>query len=155
MIMVQGTVSGTSVTATTINDGFAKGMGGMGMNGGASMANLPAGNGQPIVGGAVTAVSGNSITVTNTAGVTYTIDATNAKFTKGGVTAATIANVSVGDNVIAQGTVNGTAVTAASVFDQGAKPAAGSTTSTGGATTVKPKGFFGAIGGFFSHLFGF
>ena len=155
MIMAQGTVTGTSVAATTIEDGFGKGMGGGMMgSGGASLANLPAGNGQPIVGGSVTAVSGNTITITNTAGVTYTIDATSAKFQKGGVTAATIANISVGDSVIAQGTVNGTAVSAATVLDQGAKPVA---TANANGTTTKPaaKGFFGAIGGFFAHIFGF
>ena len=158
MIMAQGTVSGTSVTATTIDDGFAKGMGGgmMGQKGGASLATLPAGNGQPIVGGAVTAVSGTTITITNTAGVTYTIDASSAKFTKGATTGATIANISVGDNVIVQGTVSGNAVTAASVIDQGAMPmAAAGTSSTGTTNSAPSRGFFGSIGSFFSHLFGF
>ena len=60
------------------------------------LANLPAGNGQPIVGGAVTAVSGDTITITNTAGVTYTIDATSASFTKGGVTGKAGTNADFG-----------------------------------------------------------
>jgi hypothetical protein len=70
-----------------------KGMGEMGMmNGkGAGFADLPAGNGQPVVGGSVTAVSGTSVTITNSAGVTYTVDASAAKFSKPGATAATIA----------------------------------------------------------------
>ena len=158
MVMVQGTVSGTSVTATSIIDGMGRGMGNgtESDGGGANIANLPAGNGQPIIGGAVTAVSGNTITITNTARVTYTIDATSAKLSKAGATTATISDIVVGDNVIAQGTVNGTTVTAANVIDQGAKPVAA--TSTSGANGTQPAqkhGFFGGIGSFFSHLFGF
>ena len=37
------------------------------------------GNGQPIIGGKVTAVNGNSLTVTNASNVTYTVDVTSAK----------------------------------------------------------------------------
>lgn len=159
-IMAQGTVTGTSVAATAINDGVMKGMGGGMMGGkgaaGAGLSALPAGNGQPIVGGSVTAVSGTSVTITNTAGVTYTVDASAAKFTKPGVTAATIANLTVGDQVVVQGAVNGSAVTAATIIDSGAKPAPKTTTNANGTTTTKqPQGFFGAIGGFFAHLFGF
>ena len=48
-VMVQGTVSGTNVTAKTIRDGVGQGQ--------------PAiqGNGQPVVAGTVTAINGNSV----------------------------------------------------------------------------------------------
>ena len=111
------------------------------------------GNGEPIVGGSITAVSGTTLTITNTSNVTYTIDASNAKIIKNG-TSTTISNVATGDNVIVQGTVNGTSITASSVIDQGAK-ATGNATSTSSGHGPSGSGFFGAIGSFFKHLFGF
>lgn len=147
-VMVQGTVSGTSVTATSIRDGV----------GGTGKAPTPVitGNGEPVVGGAVTAVSGTTLTVTNKSNVTYTIDASSATVEKGNVTSS-ISNVAVGDNVVVQGTVNGTSVTASSVIDSGTASASGN--STGGAGGMMHGGgvggVFGAIGGFFQHLFGF
>ena len=127
-VMIQGTITGTNVVAKTIRDGLAK----------------PAiqGNGQPIVAGKVTAVSGNTITITNNSNVTYTIDATNAK----------ISNVAVGDNVIVQGTVNGNSVTASSVIDQKAKIHNNDNSKTRGGMMGN---FFGGIGNFFKHMFGF
>lgn len=156
MVMVAGTVSGTSVTATTIRDGMPQGMGrgagmkgGWGKNGSTTPSNLPQGNGQPVVGGAVTAISGDSITITNTSNVTYTIDATNATVTKGNTTSS-LSNIAVGDNLVVQGTVNGNAVTASSIIDGGAPK-----TSTSGGTSHAMGGFMGAVGGFFHKLFGF
>jgi len=134
-ISVQGTVSGTNVTATKIQDGV---MAMPGSNGGAS---VPTGNGQPIIGGTVTAVSGDTVTITNKSNTSYTIDVTNATVTKNG-TASSVSNVAVGDSVLAQGTVNGTSVTAVSLTDSAS--ASGSTQS---------KGFFGMIGSFFAKLF--
>jgi hypothetical protein len=149
-VMVQGTVNGTSVTATTIRDGVMPRVEGgeqMGQNGqGENQPAVVTGNGQPVVGGKITAVSGNTLTITNSSNVTYTVDASNAKFS--GPNVASVSNVSVGDSVLVQGTVSGNAVTASSVIDQKAP----------GATTAgKPagKGFFGSIGSFFSHIFGF
>ena len=158
-VMVEGTLSGTNVTATEIRDGMM-GRGTPGSFGGkpgvgrASSTPTITGNGQPVVGGNVTAVNGNSLTVTNKSSVTYTVDATSAKVSKQGATGATVASIVVGDSVIVQGTVSGTSVTASSVIDNGMPP-----TATSGATTGSPAprggGFMGAIGGFFSHLFGF
>lgn len=136
-IVVQGTVSGTSVTATKINDGVMART--PGSNGGATM---PQGNGQPIIGGKVTAVSGDTITISNSSNTSYTIDVTNAKIMKGDA-ASSVSNIAVGDEVVAQGTINGTSVTAVSLTD---------TTST---STGAHKGILGSIGSFFSHLFGF
>jgi hypothetical protein len=154
-IMAQGTLTGTNLVATTIRDGqIGKGM--HGQNGGTTGTSTSAsqtppitGNGQPVVAGTVTAVNGTSLTITNKSNVTYTIDATNAKIVEGQNT-ITVSSVAVGDMLVVQGTVSGNSVTASSVIDQ--KTA---TTTTGTTTQTKSKGFFGSIGSFFSHLFGF
>jgi hypothetical protein len=146
-VMVQGTTSGNNVTAKTIRDGVSQGQ--------KSQAPAITGNGEPVVGGNVTAISsdGTTLTITNKSAVTYTIDATNATISKTGVTGATISNIAVGDNVVVQGTVNGTSVVASSVIDQGA-PQASNTNTSGGIKNFVGN-FAGAIGGFFTRLFGF
>lgn len=146
-VMIQGTVSGTSVTATTIRDGLVP-MGTRPQGGGTSTP-IITGNGEPVVAGSVTAISGSTLTITNKSNVTYTVDATNATIDKGNAK-STLASVAVGDNVVVQGTVNGTSVTASSVIDSGT---AASTTS--GSKKPGVMGFFAGIGGFFAHLFGF
>ena len=156
-IMVQGTVSGTSVSATAIRDGVQHGPHGMWGKGGANSAlSQIQGTGQPVVGGNVSMISGSSLTVLTKAGPSYTVDASGARVVKGGAT-STLADVSLGDNVIVQGTVSGTSVAATSVIDQGAPQTASPSTTT---TGPKPGfmhggGFFGAIGGFIQKLFGF
>jgi hypothetical protein len=157
-VVVQGTVSGTSVTATMIRDGVVPMMGrGMGMKGkpgmGGHASSTPSafipGNGQPVIGGTVSAVSGSTLTVkTANGGVTYTVDAASAIVVKGNAT-STVSAITVGDRVVVQGSVSGTSVSAYSVSDSGVAPAA---------STTGPKGMggvFGAIGGFFKHIFGF
>ena len=143
-VMVQGTISGTNVTATKINDGVVPGAmmgrggmrGGFGKNGTSTMwsASTTAGfqgNGEPVIGGAVAGISGTTLTVTNASNVTYTIDAASSTIIKNGTSTA-FSNIAVGDNVIVQGTVNGTSVTASSVIDQGMSHTASSTPSQGG-----------------------
>jgi hypothetical protein len=160
-VMVQGTVSGTSVTATAVNDNPARGARTAGTMPAGAVAPTPAitGNGQPVIMGNVTAVSGTMITITNIGNVSYSVDASSAKVTKSGTAAATVANVTVGDRILVQGTVNGTSITASSVIDQGA-PRTVTTTAANGTVTTKhvaaPRsGFFGQIQNFFSRLFGF
>jgi hypothetical protein len=165
-LMVQGTISGTNVVARTIRDGVVPGgaMGEQGMGGGlgrgasstrmnASSTPIITGNGEPVIAGSISAISGDTLTVTNASNVTYSVDATNAKIVKNGTSTA-LANITTGDNVVIQGVVNGTSVTASSVIDQGTGSHSGTPTTTpskgGGAG-----GFLGAIGGFFKHLFGF
>jgi hypothetical protein len=135
-VQVQGIVNGTSVKATAIKD-----------------AGVPVtiqGNGQPIVAGKVTAISGNTITVAaNDGGIIYTIDASNAKIIVGNQS-STISSVSIGDNVIVQGTVNGTSVAASSIID---KKALSNSNSEG--KNEGMKGFFGGMMNFFKNLFGF
>jgi hypothetical protein len=157
-VMVQGTVTGTNVAATVIRDGIVGMMGRGGApgknfaRGSSTPSTLPIqGNGEPVVGGSITAISGNTLTVTNASNVTYSVDATNAKILKNGTTTA-ITSVATGDNVVVQGTVNGASVTASSVLDQGSVSQA---TGTPGTKPAGSGGFLGAIGGFFKHLFGF
>ncbi len=140
-VMADGTLSGATLTATSLHDGKmpAGGFGGRGM-GGAMM-----GRG---VHGTVSAISGNTLTVTSTnpktsAASTYTVDASGATVLKGDGTAkpasSTLSSVAVGDTVSVQGTVSGTSVTAKMIIDgpmpkmgnwNGKKPATTSTTST-------------------------
>ena len=111
------------------------------------------GNGQPVVAGTISAISGNTLTLTTTSNVTYTIDATNAKILEGNSTVA-IGSLAVGNKVLVQGTVSGTSVTASTVIDQSVPAGA----SAGGSATVgkgQSRGFFSSIGQFFSHIFGF
>ena len=143
-VVAQGTVTGTNVVAKTIRDGMLQ-------------AQLEIqGNGQPVIAGSVTAISGNTITIKNKSNVIYTINASGAKFVIGGVASPTVSNVVVGDNLVVQGTVNGNAVTASSVIDQKVKT--NSESNNGEGQKAKP-GFMGGmmngIGSFFKHLFGF
>lgn len=157
-LMVQGTVSGNSVTATKINDGMPKGMPGMpGMRGGMASSTRPQvpsiqGNGEPVIGGSITAISGDTLTITNKSNVAYTVDATSATVVKGNATSS-LSAIAVGDNVLVQGSVSGNAVTASSIIDQGAAQAPGNGNG-GSAMSHGIGGVFGAIGGFFQHLFG-
>jgi hypothetical protein len=120
-VMVQGTVSGTNVAATSIRDGqFGNGQFGKGGMQGR----------KPGVVGTVSAVNGTTLTVTSKARpnkgssttatvatpVTYTVDASNATVTKSG-TASSVSAIAVGDTVMVRGTVSGTSVTAKTIMD--------------------------------------
>jgi hypothetical protein len=111
------------------------------------------GNGQPVIAGKVSAVSGNSLTVMTTSNVTYTVDASSAKILKGSNTIV-LSSVAIGDTVLVQGAVNGTSVTASTVVDQSGTPANGMPAPG----KEQPRGFLGGVGNFFksfAHLFGF
>ena len=175
-VFVQGSVTGTSVAATVIRDGVTGMMGrGKGFGGGrGASSTMPRpsstpiiqGNGEPVIGGAITAISGTTLTVTNASNVTYTIDAASSTVVVKGVS-STLASVAVGDTILVQGVVNGNSVTASSIIDQGIKGANASSTAAsssklhggfGGFSAsigAHLGGFFGSIGGFFQHLFGF
>lgn len=155
-IMAQGTVSGTTVTATTIHDGAPQNFGRHGKKSQGTDATtasaLPQGNGQPVIGGTVAAISGNSVTVTNKSNVTYVVDVSSATVTKDNASSS-VSNIAIGDTVIIQGAVNGSAITASSVIDHGA-------VQTGSATSdASHLGFMGGIfaplGGIFHRIFGF
>jgi len=166
-IFAMGTVTGTNVVATNIIDGVGM-MGGRGMGGkpGMMASSTPPfmGNGQPVIAGKISAISGNSLTVTTASNVTYTIDASNAKVVQGRNTIA-LSAVSVGQNVLVQGAINGTSVTASTVIDQGVPAVAGQApgqgqggdngNGQGGGNQGAHVGVFAGIGNFFKHLFGF
>ncbi len=149
IVIVQGTITGSNVVATKINDGVAMGRktpGQVNPNGDQNPAGI-VGNGEPVVAGTISTISGSIITITNKSNTTYTIDATNAKISNGN-TSSSISNLVVGDSVLVQGTVNGNSITATTVLDQ-------TNPNTSSTNDQKPKGFFGGIGQFFMHLFGF
>lgn len=123
------------------------------------------GNGQPVVGGTVTAVSGSNITLTNKSNVTYTVSAGSAVVKKVGVASSTAASIKIGDVLIVQGAVNGSTITASSIIDQGV-PRLASTTreKMRENSTTTPRrgsiggivgGVMGGIGNFFRSMFGF
>jgi hypothetical protein len=148
-IMAQGTLTGTNLVATTIRDGvMTRTPGANGQPAGTGTTSPFTGNGQPVTAGIISSISGNSVVVTNKSNVTYTVDVTNAKIIEGQNT-VTVSSLAVGDSLVIQGTVNGNSVTASTVLDQKVPSTTG--------TNPKPasKGFFGSIGSFFSHLFGF
>lgn len=152
IVAVQGTITGTNVVATTIRDGVAGGPG-MGFGRGGSEkdktgtpTNPIVGNGQPVIAGTISTINGSTISITNKSNVVYTIDATNAKILQGKNT-ITVSALKTGDAVVVQGTINGTSVVASSIIDQ-AKP------EKPAKNEIRP-GFFGGIGQFFMHLFGF
>ena len=108
------------------------------------------GNGQPIIAGSVTAINGLILTVTNKSGITYTVDASTAKIQNN----RAFSDIIIGDNVIVQGVVNGTSVTASSIIViQGATPSLNAEPNNNG-NGVRGN-FFGGIGRFFQRLFGF
>ena len=77
---------------------------------------------KPGVMGTVTAISGNTITISGMNGTSYTINASNAKLTKGfgnDATTITLSSIAVGDRVGAQGTLSGNSLTATTVIDFG------------------------------------
>ena len=69
----------------------------------------------PGVGGTVTAVSGNTVTVTGRDGKSYSIDAGSATITKDET--VTVSSVAVGDTVMVKGTFNGTTLIATNLHD--------------------------------------
>jgi hypothetical protein len=157
MIFAQGTVTGTNVTATTIFDGVTGRMGDKGSPGKNSQDNpghatsTPpfTGNGQPVIAGTVSAINGTTLTLTTASNVTYAVDASSAKVLQG-QNAIALSGIAVGNTVLIQGTVNGTSVIASTIVDQHAPASATPAQAKG-----QPRGFFGSIGQFFMHLFGF
>ncbi|MES2087805.1 MAG: hypothetical protein V4467_02300 [Patescibacteria group bacterium] len=103
---VRGTVTGTSVVATEVIDGLFKPN--LGHHG-------DQGEGKRGLGGTVSAVSGNTLTVKRPDGTIYTVNAGGAKIFK--VVELSVADIKVGDTVGIQGSVSGTQVTATNILD--------------------------------------
>ena len=153
MVLVQGTITGTNVVATAIHDGM---MPASGQSTRGPQDTLPSpivGNGQPIVAGAVTALSGSTISITNKSNVSYVINATNAKIIQGQNTVIALSNITIGDSLIVQGVINGNSVTASSIIDQ--PRSVESNQAPKNDSTGTHVGFIGGIGAFFGKLFGF
>ena len=141
VIRVQGTVNGSNVSATIVTD----------QGSGATVRHFSVnlqGNGQPIVGGTVSAVNGSTVTVVTTTGITYTVDSSNATIIKG-TSSSSLSNIVIGDHVLIQGAVNGTSVTASTIVDSG---------SLNNVHARNHQVFFGQFGSIFNRLltlFGF
>ena len=142
-VMVQGKITGTNVVATAIRDGQPV------KTPKPTPTPVIVGNGQPVIAGTISAINGSVLTVTNKSNVTYTVDTSTAKVVSKG-TLSTLSSVVIGDNVVVQGTINGTSISAYSVIDLGVKDSV----KADGKEMGRLK-FFGGIGHFFRNLFGF
>ncbi len=100
-VMVEGTVSGSTITATKIMDGMMGGRGGHMRKPGTT--------------GTVASVSGSTITLTGTDGKTYTVDAGSATLKK--VSTISVSDVQAGDTLMVNGTTSGTTITAKNITD--------------------------------------
>lgn len=100
-VMAEGTLSGTTLTATKVMSGKGPGGHGHGRD--------------PGVMGEVTAVDGSTITVTGKNGTSYTVNAGSAEVKK--MVAGALSDIAVGDTIGVQGTVSGTSVTATTIMD--------------------------------------
>lgn len=96
-VMIQGTVSGTTITATQIIDGMP-GKFGHERHGAA---------------GTVTSVQGSTITLSGKNGTTYTVEAGNSKFEK--ISDSSLSDIHAGDTLRVDGTVSGTTITAQNI----------------------------------------
>lgn len=105
-IMVRGTVSNTTVTATDIVEGELHRGGAFGGK-----------NDSRGVVGTVSAVNGTTVTVTNDNGTTYTVDASSSAVEKH--VTGSLSDITVGSHVNVTGAVSGTSVKA-KVIMQGA-----------------------------------
>lgn len=135
-VIIQGTVNGTSVSATNVFDVE-------------TYVQKIETKYKPDVSGKVTAVNGMQITVLATNGTTYVVDGTNAKFRtpKDEVASSqyTWSNIKVGDTVWIKGAISGTTVNATSIVD---------TNLAIQAAVVNKGGFFHRIGNWFRGMFG-
>lgn len=156
-VMVQGAITGTNVVATTIRDGagimvhFGKDKN---LGRGSTSTPVIQGNGEPVIAGNVSAISSTTLTVTTKSNITYTVNAASTTVVTNGTSSA-FANIATGDSVIIQGTVNGTSVVASSIIDQKVKADADATGTVHVNEGFHFGAFFGGIGNFFKHFFGF
>ncbi|MDR3643346.1 MAG: DUF5666 domain-containing protein [Candidatus Doudnabacteria bacterium] len=102
-VAVEGTVSGTNITATKVLDGVMMGMGNF-------RGRDPRG-----AAGTVSAVSGNTITMAGKNGTTYTVNAGSATVKK--VSDSSVSNIAVGDTLMVNGTTSGSTITANNIVD--------------------------------------
>lgn len=171
-VVVMGIVTGTNIIAQIIRDGVTPMMQnreGMMNDRFPNASSTPGrmgpgfqGNGQPVVGGTISAISGNTLTISNHGGTSFTVDASGSTIMKQGAT-TTVGALILGDSIIVQGTVNGTSVIATSIVDQGVhvEKQFGDDASSTSPAPARPApirmlgGMFSGVSNFFGHLFGF
>jgi hypothetical protein len=100
LLIVQGTINGTSVNATNIID-----------------VNAPVNNNMSVITGTVTAMSDTTITLKAANGTVYTVAIADATFKDNKNKDYDKGDIKVGDTVTVKGTVNGTTITASSVTE--------------------------------------
>jgi hypothetical protein len=143
MVVVEGTVTGNSVAATEIHIGWFKAKW-------EDAKDSFVTSGDPVIGGTVTVVSDSTITIKNKDDVTYTVNAKDAKIVRKGFDASVLSDIKVGDNILVQGVVNNTTVTAKLIIDTSFKfDMNGNTSGDNG----KHRGFFSRVGLFFKGWF--
>jgi hypothetical protein len=111
--------TGAATTATAHMPHVFGGFGGMGRGG-------PMGGRGSV--GTVTAINGNTITITKQDGTTETIDASSATVSK--IVTENVSDIQLGDRISASGTTSGTTVTAKHIMDGIPAAPTQSTTST-------------------------
>jgi hypothetical protein len=105
VVMVQGAINGTSVVATNVTTAKSS-----------SEIKKPIGDNLTGIIGSVTAIDGTKLTVKGKNNVTYTVSAGDAKVWKNRNNTSALANIKIGDSLIVQGTISGTAVTAKNIY---------------------------------------
>lgn len=134
-ISIVGAINGSNITAKVIREA------------GNLKAMEMAGDGKPVVEGKITGINGNIITITNKSNVVYTIDASTAKIFVNNAT-NTISTLKVNDEIVVQGTVNGTNITATNIMTHQDK-------NIDSNNPNKRPGFFEKTKNFFKKMFGF
>lgn len=148
-VIIQGNITGTNITATVIRDGKV----GEGDNDQALYQIEE--NGQPVVFGEISAISGFNLTVANSGDIVYSVDASNAKVFIPGKTNSSLSDLSSGDRVMIQGTVNGNSIKASLVVGQKAPGfSVGSNQEKDNKNKLKA-GFFNNAWNFFKRIFKF
>jgi hypothetical protein len=107
-------------------------------NNGIGWGRMGKGQMDPQVTGTVSAVNGNTITLTGTNGTTYTVDASKAEIMKivnNAKTTIQVSGIAVGDTLHVSGTVSGNAVTASKIID-GVMPARQNQAAAGTITAI-------------------
>jgi hypothetical protein len=103
-IMVEGTVSGSNITAKKIIVGM-KMMGGKNMKGHGPMGNT----------GQVTAINGNTITLSTPDGKSISVDGSSANIQK--LNTITISGIQIGDQLMVRGQNNNGTISATNILD--------------------------------------
>ncbi len=136
-VSILGRISGTNITAKIIR---------VGIQNKTDSKNEMTGDGKPVVGGKITSISGNTLTITNNSNVSYTIDVSNAKIFVKGATSS-VSSLQINGEIVVQGTVNGTNITATSIIvNQDVK---------NDKPIQKNEGFLQKSKNFFRRMFGF